>query len=485
MQSMTSVVARNSLAQIGARLITGAASLLVLPFLARYLGPDLFGEYSLVLALYLLLLTVTDLGIVTIAVREAARPGADVNATAVQAFLLRAVAATALTGLVLVGFWATPYPSRVKVDFGLVSVGVLLAAAQAGYTVVLQTTLRLYVLSLADVAGRLASTGMVLAIVRFAGTVEYSRETGLYLVFASMSAGALFSLAVLLVLTRSGAGIGLHTDWRRGVAMLRDALPLGLVMLTGLLHSRLDTVLLFILTSSHDVGIYNLAYRILDVMLPLQSLVMASVYPLMSAHIADPARLMRISQRALELLATGALPIVIGLMIAAPQIVTFLGGRAYVGSILTLRILAPAILFSYLNVVFAYLLVLRNRQLLVLAANAGAALINLALNLILIPRFSYLGAAVVTVITEAIILVAVFGFSRRLYGFGWSGLTLAKILLAGAVMAAAVLLIRDANLALLVPVAGVVYTAALLLLRVADKATLVSVFGSLGGVRKF
>src|SRR5205807_5280654 len=135
----------------------------------------------------------------------------------------------------------------VKIDFGLVAIGVLFAAAQTGYTVVLQTTLRLYLLSLADVAGRLLSTALVLATVLFAGRFGYSRESGLYLVFASMSLGALASLAVLVIVARAQTGIGLCADWRRGLDILRDALPLGLVTLTGLLHSRLDTVLLSIL----------------------------------------------------------------------------------------------------------------------------------------------------------------------------------------------------------------------------------------------
>ena len=69
--SRTSVVAQNTVAQVLARAVSVLASLAVIPILTRYLGPALFGEYALVITLNAFLLSVTDLGIQTIATRDA------------------------------------------------------------------------------------------------------------------------------------------------------------------------------------------------------------------------------------------------------------------------------------------------------------------------------------------------------------------------------------------------------------------------------
>src|SRR5439155_15786523 len=107
-------------------------------------------------------------------------------------------------------------------------------------------------------------------------------------------------------------------------------------------------------------------------------------------------------------------------------------------SIPSLRILALAIVFLFANSGFTAMLYAIDRQDLFAWTTAVAVVVNVGLNLVFIPRFGYLAASAITVVTEAAFSIAGWWFVARVERLPWLRVSW-RTLLAGLVMGAAVL----------------------------------------------
>jgi len=466
----TATVAQNTLGQIAARALSLAASLISIPIVTRYFGPSLFGEFSLVLALNAILLSATDLGIQTIATRDAAQQRTSAGVLARQAFLLRTGAAVIMTAIAMAIVWLSGYPFTVKLGFALVAPTVLLNALATGFAVILQSSFKLYRLALADAVGRLVTIGLTVAVVLVASRLTAARETALYGAFAAtvIGAGAALLLAALAVRHWSPfeGGVRAEVAWR----LARHASPLGAVVLTSLLIYRLDTVLLSILRGPYDVGIYNAAYRFQDLILAVPAIFMASVFPLLSAQLADAEAFRRTWQKALDTLALVGVPVALGIFVTAPQLVALFTGPQFAPAVQPLQILSVAVLLSYLNYAFAYSLIIARRQRSFLVVNLIGVGLDAGLNLIFIPAYSYNAAAGITVISELVALLLAYVLVTRAYGYSLSFKTTVKAVIAGAVMVGLLYAVRDLSLFLLIPAGALIYGGGVLALRAIDPA---------------
>jgi O-antigen/teichoic acid export membrane protein len=134
----------------------------------------------------------------------------------------------------------------------------------------------------------------------------------------------------------------------------------------------------------------------------------------------------------------------------------------------SLRILALAIVFLFVNSAFTAMLYAIDRQDLFAWATGIAVVINLALNFALIPLFGYLAASATTVVTEAAFSVAGWWFVGRRYPLPWFRLSW-RVVIAGLVMGAVLVPLAGRSIFVSVPVGGAVYAVALWLLRAVER----------------
>lgn len=462
--SMAGIITQNTLGQVGARVLSLLASFVALPILTRYLGPALFGEYSLVLTFNAMLLSLTDLGIQTIATREATQHPDELGGLAHRAVILRSLAAVVLTALSLAILSVSGYPVSVKVGFAIIAPTVLFNALATGFAVVLQTTLKLYVLGLADMLGRILTALLLIAAAVLAAQLNLSRASGLTALFvATLVGGAVPLVVVALAARRPHPQNGTRLSTLR---LFQESLPLGAVVISSMLIYRLDTVILSVLRGSYDVGIYNVAYRFQDFVLLLPAMFMASVFPMLSAQLGSPAFFRRTWQRALDTLALVGAPIAGGMIVAAPQLVALFSGPQFAPAVLPLQVLSVAVFLSYLNFAFAYSLVIARLQLTFLVLNLVGVVLNAGLNLALIPSYSYNAAAAITVVSELVSLTLAYIVATRAYGYSLGFGRVVRALIAAGVMLAALYPIRTINLVLLILAGAVIYGAGLSALRV-------------------
>jgi len=182
--------------------------------------------------------------------------------------------------------------------------------------------------------------------------------------------------------------------------------------------NKIDTVMLGSLKGSGAVGIYAVSYRVYDVLILGAAYLMGSLLPVISRYTQRQGqiKLRVIYQKSFDvLLLMGFLALILS-FVFSPFIVRFLTQQRFAefaDSVNVLKILSLAIFFAYFNHLTGYTIVGLGKQRSYFSVALLALLFNIGANLIIIPRLSYYGAALITVLTEGLILIITTVFIAR------------------------------------------------------------------------
>jgi O-antigen/teichoic acid export membrane protein len=150
----------------------------------------------------------------------------------------------------------------------------------------------------------------------------------------------------------------------------------------------------------------------------------------------------------------------------APQLVHIVAGHAYAASVTPLRLLLLSLPLSYVSTFLLYLLIAADRQRQVVPLMVASIALNLALNVALVPFYSYDGPAIATLTTEIAGMVVLLEMVRRMLGIRVLSVSLVRTIAAGAAMLATALLLQPVDAALACVASVAIYAAATLTLRI-------------------
>jgi O-antigen/teichoic acid export membrane protein len=249
--------------------------------------------------------------------------------------------------------------------------------------------------------------------------------------------------------------------------LLRASIPFGVIGFTLGLSYKFDSVLLNIFRSDAETGYYNAAYNLVFSMAMLSNVINTSLYPSLARQAAsDPQSLPGIYERTLRYLMVLALPIAVGTWALADQIVVSLFKAAYLPAIPALQIVIWVVPLMYLSEFLGYVVVIAGKESRVARAVIVSTSCNVLLNLLAVPRFGFLGAAVMTVLTEVVLVGQYLWLLRALMRqVSWSQIVL-RPLLAALFMGGLARTLHHLPLLISIALSAMVYGALLLVLGV-------------------
>jgi len=190
--------------------------------------------------------------------------------------------------------------------------------------------------------------------------------------------------------------------------------PLALTGIFGAIYNQIDSIMMGYFGQIVEVGWYNAAYKIIGATLIPAGLISISFFPILSKLFKESKeKLQKSWDYYIQLMIFLILPIVVGGMILAPKIIDFVYDSSYFSSILAFQILLIMVVFYYISNPFFHALIISNQQKKVFWATFFGAVINIILNLILIPKYSLYGAAISTVIAFICVFSLLFWFTSR------------------------------------------------------------------------
>lgn len=423
-EGLSGQLARGGIGSVLVKFANTALSMLLVAVLARTLGPEGYGVYTYVLAFVSLMAVPAQLGLATLVVRETARAFVERRwalmrglwrwaATTVAVFSL----ALALIGAVLL--WAASDRFTVQqVDtfwWGIllvpvIALGNLRGAALRGLRKVLQGQLPEHILRPAILA-----LLVVVSAVYTAGPVEPNRAMALHV----LSAVIAFMVGALLLWRARPAELAKSRECEyESRAWLASLMPLGLISGMQLVNKYTDLLMLGLLATATDVGVYRVsAQAALLVAFGLHAANMA-VAPHISHLYAqgDLERLQKVITGTSRAMVVSAAPVVGVLVLFGEELLTWACGPEYAAGSFSLSMLALGRLVANAVGPVALLLGMSgNERITALAATCGA-IGNIVLNYLLIPHFGMNGAAVATSVTFVAWHVIMWQVARKKLG---------------------------------------------------------------------
>lgn len=203
------------------------------------------------------------------------------------------------------------------------------------------------------------------------------------------------------------SGAGPAAEVFRARALLREAWPLFVNQLLQGLFFKIDSLLLPRLAGLAPAGAYNAAYKVGEGAGVVSSSLTLAIFPRLSRQAESPGEgLVAAYRLSLRFLLQVAFPLAAGTALLAEPIVALVGGRAFLpDSAVALSLLIWYLPFSYANGLTQYVLIAVGRQRFLTGAFLAAFVFNVVANVLLIPRFGFVAAALVTVASEVVLLV--------------------------------------------------------------------------------
>jgi O-antigen/teichoic acid export membrane protein len=373
-----------------------ALGVVVTLVIVRTLGSTGFGQWSTIFAVTQIATNFGELGLPQVAVSRAARDPekeADWLGALLSLRVLLAIPTT-IASLAAVLLIAPTQQSRIA---GVLIAFIVLITAPGAVGAVFQLRVRndisIAIMTLNSVlwtAGALAVSVLSKSIEAFAA------------VFLAVAA---ISTCVSVVLALRITSVRLASSRRLWPVLMRVGLGVGAAGILVTLYVKLDQILVFEFAGSRQAGLYGAAYRILDQIQFIPSSVMTTLFPLIAAaYPRDRERVRALLQTTGEYLTMASLPALAFTIVAAQPIIRLLFGSAFDEAAPALPILMGAfvaISFGYLAGNMVVILELQSRF---FRYAAIGLVVNAILNILLIPRYGFLAAAWITLLTEVVVM---------------------------------------------------------------------------------
>ncbi|HZT05503.1 MAG TPA: flippase [Chloroflexota bacterium] len=396
----------NAIALLGFRAVQFAVNLFITLALTRHLGAGSYGDYVFVLGFTGTLVVLSDFGLIKVAVREIARDPSIESAVVGTVIGLRcgiglALALAAQVILVLIH-------SRDELR-GLVLVASVwfISDALLAIAILFQVRIAMHVEALMGLAGcALQGLAAIWLIGRGGGLEELvllpaiggfgAAMVGMYLAAVRYRLPARFDLRLIPPLAAAG-------------------LPVWTTVAFTMVNLRLDGVLLGVLATPTDVGLYGAASKPIEYVFLLSTALMNPAYPLLARWFhRDLDRFAFVYRRMVTVLAVVALPIPVALFFLAGPIVAALFPPEFAGSASALQLLGAAMAFTFLTAWHGFTLLAAGRQRDTVVYDGAALVANVGLNLVLVPRMGFMGAAWAALGTSALAVVWSTVMARRI-----------------------------------------------------------------------
>jgi O-antigen/teichoic acid export membrane protein len=191
--------------------------------------------------------------------------------------------------------------------------------------------------------------------------------------------------------------------------MLRLGLPMFMATTFGIVYNKVDTVMLGSILGDTPAGVYVLGHRALDMMILVPSLFGFALFPAMARYgMASVPDAVRFGERSLRFMQAIIVPLTLFLTFTAAPIIGWFdhtGTGDFADSVPVLMIVIWALPLQAANIVFNRLLITADRERSFVAIGLTAMLVNVVLNSLLIPRYSYFGASWATIVSMGVSFV--------------------------------------------------------------------------------
>jgi len=397
--STASNVARNSLVQFAGKMIGSVLAIFTLAIILRYLGQEGFGEYTTIITYVSIFSIMADLGLYLVITREISKPGADEEKLLSNAFTIKLVASI----IILIIAFSTSF----FLYSGIIVSGIMIASFSFLFVLLNQVLIGLFQkhfdmskIAIGEVAGRIVWLAGAFLVARF--------DLGLLWLLSTVVLSNFANFIIVFIASRKYVKIKLTFDkilWKK---IIRMTAPLAMSVIFNLIYFKIATIFLSVIKSNSAVGIYGAPFKVLESLIAFAAIFAGLLLPLLSRfYKEDKSKFLEIFRKGADVLIIFVIPLCIGTIFFAQEIMALAGGDEFVGSARVLQILIFAVSAIFFSHIFGNTAIACHQQKKIMWIYMCVAFLSVILNLILIPKYSYYGASIAVTISEITVALSI------------------------------------------------------------------------------
>ncbi|MBA7560545.1 hypothetical protein ES708_02171 [subsurface metagenome] len=452
-------IAKNTIVLGISQIITSILGFFLLIYIARYLGEVGFGKYSFAISFTSLFIIFADLGLSNLVIRELARNRKLTNKYLTNISVIKLILSFFAFVFIVLTINLMNYPQDTTYAVYLFGVYTILTSFVLTFRSIFQAFERMEYTAVIMIIEKIILFPLVLFVLLSGyGLIELAY---VYIFIGIVDVTLSFSI-VLIKIAKPKPTI----DFSLWKALIIRSIPFALGTLFGVLFFKIDTVMLSVFKGDAAVGIYNAAYTPLLALGVIPSVFITAIYPVMSRYfISSKDSLGTFTSSSSKYMAIIGFPIGIGCFVLADRFIALFYLNQYSASIIAFQILAFFIPLRWVSSVTGTLLTSMNRQSHRTVCVGLSALLNIALNAVMIPYLSYIGASIATVLSEIFLYFTFTHFINKHYKKLKLHKHFIKPVVASLMMGIFIFYFKDVNLFFLIILAGFVYSVTLILLK--------------------
>jgi len=381
----------------------------LIPFAARYLGDDGFGKFSLASTIMFFVFLFNDIGINTYITREIAKNKDLAGKYFYNSVLIKlSLIAVDFLGLTLFLRFAnytkdTNEAILIFAGYGIVtsiiqlSIGIFEAFERMEYEAIIFTFEKVFITAL--------------------GIFLLHKGYGLFLFCGVFLLGGLISIGFSMYILHRYFDFRIKyftVDFQILKNLIKESFPFGVSILIATIYNNVGILLLSLMNSTNVVGWYSASVKFVSITNIIPTILIAATYPALSrGGLQANERVSELFTKCIRYLSFIAFPMIVGTTILSEKIIYFIYGTEFLNAVVSLQILVWAAALVFFNIFFTGILKAANLQKLMVKIQLIGLGINIVSNLFLIKYYSYIGAAISTVVTEAFIFFAYFIIIHR------------------------------------------------------------------------
>lgn len=388
---------KNTIILSAAQVISGLLSLLFSLLVARYLGVEQFGMFTYSFSLIVLFSTVVDFGLSTLTVREMIQDSSKLNLYFFHALILRYILAGLLYSILY--FYSASLPNGEQIKQNLLLIMGLYLFVRALF----DSSISFFqARERQDIGGYLQILNNISLLIIGLIYIILQKDI-LYFGTTHVLAGLIASF-VGLTLISSKISFDFRLSFNFIINLLKKTVPFGFTFFVSTAYARMDILMLSWLRTDLEVGEYGASLRIIDGLLIIPIVGNRIIYPYLSRISSDNQNFQFIVEKSIKILVILSFYILSIGIISADWLILTLYSSSYNNSAHIFQVLIFTLMATYPNYLLGGALFALHRQNMVLRVVAFALIINIISNLLLIPLWGTVGAAITAILSGSLIL---------------------------------------------------------------------------------
>lgn len=432
---LSTKIAYNTIIQFTSKIFSTILGLLAIAIITRHFGQFGFGQYTTIITFLSIFAILADFGLTLVTVQLISQPQANENKLINNLFTLRLISALTFLGLAPLLVLFFPYDSTVKIGVALASASFLFTALNQVFVGLFQKKLRMDKVSIAEVSSRVI---LLISVI-----ISIKLSWGLNGIMLAMVVANLISFIMHYFYSRAYIKLKLEFDLDIWKMIAKKSWPLAITIALNLIYLKADTLVLSLIKSSEEVGIYGATYKVIDVLVTLPFMFAGIVLPVFTLSWLEKNHdyFKHVLQKSFDIMAIIAIPSIVGVQFLANNIMILVAGPDFSISGSVLRILIIACATIFLGTIMSHAIIAIDKQKKMIKAYMFTSVTALFAYLILIPKYSYFGAAWATVYSELAIALSATYYVWKYSGFVPNFSRTIKALIASLIMGAFIYLL--------------------------------------------